>query len=432
MKCIFTGRWLSLGIYLLCLNGLQASETAKPLSLEVALSSVEASHPDLQISLADRDMAIADRDIALSRKDSSLNLEGILRNGSPTTDGHEFLPDNSARLVARKTLYDFGRSHSAEEAATSELSAREAELITTREHRKIEVMSRFFDVLLADMQYTADNELMAVIFVSFDHGKENFAAGKISSVELAELESRFQDTFLKRTASLQRQRISRALLANTLNRSGDLPGELIDPKLESNNRTLPEYDALIPVLLSNNPRLKAQQDLILASQQRLDSVRAEKGPTLDAEVQAADFSRKAITRDNLSAGLILSWPLYQGNRSDARVARELAQLNKNRASLEKLKMDLTQSLLETYLNIVQLQSVGRSSALKQVTHRDLVLERSRGLYELELKSNLGTSMADTVQANLRVRRNEYLLALDFARLEAMLGGKLEGKQIYTK
>jgi hypothetical protein len=124
--------------------------------------------------------------------------------------------------------------------------------------------------------------------------------------------------------------------------------------------------------------------------------------------------------------------LYQGNRADSRVAREYAQFNKIQAGSDKLRMELTQALLETYLDIVQLQGSGRSAALKQVEHRDLVLERSRGLYEMELKSNLGTSMTDTVEANLRVRRNEYLLALDFARLEAMLGRPLEAKPKNTK
>jgi outer membrane protein TolC len=206
-----------------------------------------------------------------------------------------------------------------------------------------------------------------------------------------------------------------------------LPGDLVDPKLDTNNRILPEYDKLLPVLLQNNPRLKAQQELLAASQSRLESMRAEKGPTLDAEVQAGDYSRYSSLRDNLSAGLILSWPLYQGNRLDSRVAKEYAQQVKNRANLDKLKMDLTQSMLETYLDIEQLQGVGRSAAQKQVDYRDLTMERSRGLYELELRSNLGTSMTESFSANLRVRRNEYQLALDFARLEAILGKPLEAK-----
>lgn len=432
MSHALAGQGISLLFCLFCLNPLYAAEPIKPLTLEAALASVEAAHPDLQLAQAERDMAVADRDIAAARTDSSLFFEGILRSGSVSATPNNFAPDNSVRLTARKTLYDFGRSRTAEQAGLSELNAREADLLTARERRRLEVMSRFFEVLIADMQYTADNELMAVVYVGFDQGKDNFAAGKISSVELAGLETHYQDVLVKRTVSAQRQRITRALLANALNRPGDLPGDLADPRLEGNSRVLPEYDALVAVMLADNPRLLAQQELLAASRQRLESMRAEKGPTLDAELQAADFSRSAVTRDNLSAGLILSWPLYQGNRADSRVAREYAQFNKIQAGSDKLRMELTQALLETYLDIVQLQGSGRSAALKQVEHRDLVLERSRGLYEMELKSNLGTSMTDTVEANLRVRRNEYLLALDFARLEAMLGRPLEAKLKNTK
>ena len=410
---------------LLWISYSNAEDSGKVLTLEQALASIEAPHPDWQAAQAERDSAIADRDLAASRTDSSINFEGILRSGAESAPPNTVASDNSVRLTARKTLYDFGRSSAATEAANAELNAREADLITARERRRLEVMTRYFDVLIADMQYTADNELMAVVYVGFDQGRDNFTAGKISAVDLAGLETRYQDVLVKRTLSAQRQRITRALLANAMNRPGDLPGDLVDPKLESNNRKLPEYDSLINIMLENNPRLLAQREMLAASQQRLQSLRAEKGPTLDAELQAADYSRTALTRDNLSAGLILSWPLYQGNRTDSRVAKEYAQLNKVQANTDKLKMDITQSLLETYLEIVQLQSSGRSAALKQVEHRDLVLERSRGLYEMELKSNLGTSMTDTVEANLRARRNEYQLALDFSRLEAMLGKPLE-------
>jgi len=171
----------------------------------------------------------------------------------------------------------------------------------------------------------------------------------------------------------------------------------------------------------NNMRLRANAALLTASQKRLEFLRAEKGPVLDAEVQAADYSRSATTRDSLSAGVILTWPLYQGNRVDARIAREQAQFHKLQAGTEKLKMELTQALLEAYLEIGQLQRAGRSAAKKQMEFRDMALERSRGQYEVELKTNLGTSMAETVEATLRSRKNEYQLALAFARLEALVG-----------
>lgn len=397
---------------------------AGTLTLKAALAAADSAHPDLLMAEADRDSAAAERDIAGSQRDTRIDLEGILRSGRPTAGVPDFSSDNSIRLTARKTIYDFGRSDDAELAANFELSAREADLTSTLDQRRLDIMARYFDVLLADMEYTVDNELMAVYYVNYDQGKDRLAQGQISSVELAELESRYQDILLKRNASAERQRLARAMLANAMNQPGVLPGDLEDPALPGNQRTLPDYETLLPVMLNNNPRLHAQQEMLAASQQRIASLRAETGPTLDAEIEAADYSRTATTRNSYSAGLILTWPLYQGNRSDSRVAREMARFNKLQAGTEKLKMDLTQALLQTCLDITRLQGTARDAARKYTQYRDLQLERSRGLYELELKSNLGTSMSETSDARLRSRRNEYQLALSFARLEALLGKPL--------
>lgn len=397
---------------------------AGTLTLKAALAAADSAHPDLLMAEADRDSAAAERDIAGSQRDTRIDLEGILRSGRPTAGVPDFSSDNSIRLTARKTIYDFGRSDDAELAANFELSAREADLTSTLDQRRLDIMARYFDVLLADMEYTVDNELMAVYYVNYDQGKDRLAQGQISSVELAELESRYQDILLKRNASAERQRLARAMLANAMNQPGVLPGDLEDPALPGNQRTLPDYETLLPVMLNNNPRLHAQQEMLAASQQRIASLRAETGPTLDAEIEAADYSRTATTRNSYSAGLILTWPLYQGNRSNSRVAREMARFNKLQAGTEKLKMDLTQALLQTCLDITRLQGTARDAARKYTQYRDLQLERSRGLYELELKSNLGTSMSETSDARLRSRRNEYQLALSFARLEALLGKPL--------
>ena len=412
-----------------------AAETGKPLTLEAALTaavSAQATHPDILAAQAERDSALADRSIAESRQDVGINLEGILRSGRQSNGNHDLASDNIVRLTARKTLYDFGRTDAAQLAAGSEVDAREAELIDARERKRLDIMARFFDVLLADMQYTADHEFMVVAYLAFNRGQESLKLGQLSRVDLANLETRYQDFLLKRNASQQRQRISRALLANAMNRSGDLPGDLDDPKLTGNNQSLPDFEAMIPVMLANNQGLKARHSLLLASQKRMESVRAEKGPVLDAELLAADYSRNSNTRDSLSAGVVLSWPLYQGNRVDSRVARERAQFHKLQAGVEKLKMDLTQTLLENYMEATRLQNVGRSAAGKQVDFRDLALERSRGQYEVELKTDLGASMAETVEANLRSRRNEYQLALALARLEALLGKPLDESKNMNK
>ena len=51
---------------------------------------------------------------------------------------------------------------------------------------------------------------------------------------------------------------------------------------------------------------------------------------------------------------------------------------------------------------------------------------------MELKTNLGTSMAETQAARLRRRGVEYRLALALARLEALLGSPLDAQKMEAK
>ena len=409
-----------------CSNSLALSaETSKPLTLAAALATAGEAHPDLAIAEAERDTVAAERDFAAARQDVTVTLEGILRSGRPTSnESNTFQSDNSVRLTARKNLYDFGRAASARQAAQLEFDSRQLSVLETHDQRRIEIMSRFFEVLLADLQFTVDDETMAVAYVRVENARDRLENGQISKVDLSEIEHAYQEVLVKRSASQKRQRITRALLANAMNRSGDLAADLDDPMLSSNNRAVAEYETMVSIMLANNPRLRAQQTLVEATQKRLEALRAETSPTLDAEVEAADYRRSAAARDRLRAGLILTWPLYQGNRIDARLAREQAQFHKLQANNEKLKMELNQALLETLLEIEQLQKTVRGAAQKQSESSDLLLEKSRGLYEMELKTNLGDSMAATIAAKLRQRKTEYQLALAFAKLEALLGQPL--------
>jgi len=220
MKSFPCRQWLGTVCLLFIFSAWMPAQ-AGTLTLEAALAAAESGHPDLLLAQAERDSALADQHIANARQDTSVNLEGILRSGRPSTGGQDFTSDNSVRLTARKTLYDFGRSSNAELASQYELNAREADLTNALDRRRLEIMARYFDVLLADMQYTVDNELMAVYYVNFDQGKDRLERGQISSVELAELESRYRDILVKRNTSAQRQRLMRALLANAMNRPGD-------------------------------------------------------------------------------------------------------------------------------------------------------------------------------------------------------------------
>ena len=401
-----------------------AHTVAAPLTLAQVLAHADDTHPDLERVRAQYEEARADQQLAESLRDFRITVEAALRGGRNTL-GDSYSPDHLARISARKTLWDGPRYEAQTEAARLASEARSLEMLDARSQRRLTLMSRFFDVLLNDLQHAADTELMAVRFVRWDDAKHRLELGELSAPQLAELEAEFQALRLRQQLSERRVRERRALLAAAMNRPDDLPSELVDPALPQNDRPLPAFDVLLSAMQKDNPALRMHQRLLAASSKRLLALRAENQPTLEFEAEAAAYSRDSTTRDNLRAGINLIWPLYTGKQRDARVAREQAAFHGLQAQYDKLRLDLRQSLFETWQEIDYLRNVARRAAKVEADYRSLALERARAEYELELRTNLGTSMAETQLAKLQQRAVEYRLALAWERLEGLIGGPVD-------
>jgi len=413
-------RWLSAAALICCLGPVQAEDRPK-LTLESVLALADAPHPDLDLARAREAGAQAEARLAASLDDFQVSLEGALRSGRNEYYNDRFHPDHQARLVARKSLYDGGLGDISTSAALSEAEARSLQVMDARSQRRLSLMARYFDVLLADMQYNADTEFLAVAYVDWDNNKDRYALGQIPQARLVELEARYLEARTKRNDTRRKLREKRMQLASAMNRDALVQEDLIDPPLADNARKLPPVDTLIDYALAHNPGLQAQDKLLAAAQTRRDAVRAEYRPALAFEAEAAAWSRESSTRDDVRAGVTFSVPLWQGDRVDAGLAREQARITEIQVQQQQLVMQLRESVMALWEEIQYLLDSERSSTKTNAQYRDLALEKARAEYEMELKTNLGTSMAETQVAQLRRRAVEYRLALAWARLEALLG-----------
>lgn len=78
---------------------LSAPAGAARLTLDEALATVSAAHPDRRLAESDLALSRADRELASSRQDFSLFLDGAVRTGRrPAGD---WKSDNVGRIVAR-------------------------------------------------------------------------------------------------------------------------------------------------------------------------------------------------------------------------------------------------------------------------------------------------------------------------------------------
>lgn len=397
---------------------------AAPLTLQEALATADAPHPELRLAEAGAEALAAEQRLAESLNDFNLTLELALRAGdNPVSQG--WRNDHGARLSLRRPLWDGGRFDAGVNAGRKDSEAAQLAVAATRERRRVELTSRFFDVLLTDLEYAMLNEYSAVAFVRWDNGRDRHALGELSQPALLALESTYHDWRVRRMDAERRARERRAALALAMGRPGELASELAEPALRGNDRPLPAFDLLLAAMKQHNPRLIALRLQGDAARERVTAVRLDDRPRLDFEGALAQYSRDTSTRDTVTGGLNLVWPLHRGGRFDAEQRRALARVQQIEAESDSTVYELQQSLYDLTQEIAHLREVERSRTRIDSSTRDWALERARAEYEMELKTNLGTAMADTQRAKLAERSVEYRLALAWARLEVLLGIPVE-------
>ncbi len=394
-----------------------------PLTLGQALALADEPHPDLDTARADIARARARVQEQESRQGTRAYLDLTPEWVNPSTGGGG-TNDSRARILLSKQLTDFGRTRALESAAQDEVAGRELAFLDARQHRRLEIMARFFGVLLADLRYAVDNEEMAHRYVVYDRVRERHAVGQVSEVELLEYENRYREALITRTESQKRQSSARLQLAHALNRPDQLPGELVAPTLTVLDREIPDYKALAEDARKINPVVAALRKESEAARATLNAERARSRPTLNAELEAAEYERALSGRNDVRAGLSLRIPLYQGGEVDAAVTRAAADLAAREARQRKAEHDLQQTVLDAVQELETLK-VRREAAKQRLAFRDLYLDRARAVYEMEVQTNLGDAMVRLTEAQWLAAQADYQLALAWARIEALTGKLVE-------
>jgi len=396
-------------------------ELPDTLTLEYALSLADQNHPQLMLSEAQVHQAQAELALVDSSTDTQVNLEGRLRYVEPPRS-YSFLSHNDSNisLTITKPLYDFGLKQARDKAALAEISASQYAYLDVRAQRRLVIMRRFFDVILADLQFNRYNEEMAVEYVGFDRLRKRKAAGEVSEYDVKKKEVQYQHVRYLRYSAENDQRRTRALLAEALNHPGELPSNLAKPDLSILKRKIPDYDEMLALAMQHNFRLKALQDKLTAAQQQVAAARASDNPQLIGELGAYEYARDLGGYDRLRAGISIKIPLFSGDRTDAQTAMAQAKLYGIKAQLESSQSQIRQGLLDTWLELQSLQA--RRQEMKTLNdYRELNLDRSRALYNMEVTADLGDAMVQITESEYLSRQADYQMAEAWTRLDILTG-----------
>ncbi len=397
----------------------------QPLTLADALKYSRQDMPGLEAARAVQDGAQAEVYSAQALTGVTLSVTGRLRALHPASKSTDSSAnDSSASLLLRKRLYDFGHSSALEQAAMQRVQGADWQYCEARQQQTLQVMRGFFDVLLADLEYARDNEAMSIAFIAMDKAREHSALKRLSDVVLLETEAEYQKSRRIRYASEARQRSRRSALAIAMGRPEDLVSDVVMPAIPDISKPLPGYEQLMTEVLEHNPRLLALRASLASARSQLQAARASDGPVLHGELDASVYNRTTASRHPLAAGLVLEVPLLTGGARDARIARANAKQRAVRAEKLALQRELRQTVLDLTLDLGILK-VRLQELTAQADFRELYLDRSRALYELEVKTDLGDAMTQISAVRLKAARAQFDWVMTMARLDALRGRLLE-------
>jgi outer membrane protein TolC len=395
----------------------------EPLTLEFALSLADTSHFEVQSMAAELAEAQAQAMAIQAEDDMDILLRMRLRYIQPSEVAvNQTRDDNAAQLFLRKRLYDFGRLSAEREAAEATVAGRESLLELTLRERRVEIMRRYLEVVLADLAYTRDNEAMATAFRDFDRLQDRAELGEVSDIEVLKAETAYQKARQQRALSAARQRTRRALLAEAIGRPGELSADLAMPDLPQVERPVPDLDRLTAVAVETSPAVRAARAQIDAAQRSVLAARAGSRPVLNGEVELNEYNRQLASRDDWRVGVILDIPLYRGNQVGADVAGARARLRAAQAQLGRVESRIREQVLELWQEL-NTSVIEREGVLVLQDFQDRKLDRSRALYDLEVRTDLGDSMVGWSEARLQRAEVEFQLALAWAQLEALIGSE---------
>lgn len=396
-----------------------------PLTLEYALSLADEATPDmqqLQAQIMAAEAGVLDAE-ALTGVNAYLEARAQWVEPSEVAkdQGNE---DHRLGLITNKTLYDFGRSRAAENASQHNLSAQKLQFADARSQRRLRIMQAYFAVVLADLQFYRYNEEMAVVFIDLDRTRDRRELGQASDLDVLKKEADYQRIRYLRYQSENEQRRTRAKLAQVLNRPGSLPSNLAMPELKNLKRKLAEVEQYQHAAMEHNLAVRAQRLQVAAAEASVERARATDSPQLKGLLEAYAYERKLGSSDKWRAGLVLEVPLWTGGIKDANTAKAQADVYRSRANLTATERDLEQAVLETWLDIQALQ-VRLQEMQAVANYRELYLDRSRALYEMEVKADIGDAMVRVSEAERNLREIQFDISLAWARLEALVGQKLD-------
>jgi len=342
--------WSVLATFLLLAAPLQA---APSLSLDEALEIALKNHPQAVEAQENLHRAEAGTGMALA------NYYPQIYIAADWSKGRSFLtPIESIRktevhtdaLYLRQTIYDFGRTAGAVDAARENLTVAAESLAITRQDLTFRLKSAYYLQLAAEKQVAATKETVETREAVFRQAQEFFDQGIRSKVEVTRVEA---NLYAAKTALIRAENnreLARLELANAMGVPASEPRPLLEPGTAA--AALPEREQLQQEAFAKRAELKLLKAEKGSAAAALRTARSGYLPILSGTASAGYADRSFPPEGKVwGVALNLTVPLFSGFATVEQQKEVVSSLRAVEAREDNQKLQIGKEVDSAWLGV---------------------------------------------------------------------------------
>jgi len=400
------------------------SYAAESLTLDEAVAVAMKSHPQVIEARENLRGAEARTGQAIANYYPQISIAADWSRGRSFFAVKEGVMDsevNTDALYLKQTIYDFGRTAGAVEAARSNRDAADKSLAVTRQDLALRVRSAFYLLLATGKQVSAVKETVKAREDVYRQAQEFFNQGIRAKVDVARAEA---NLFAAKTSLIRAENnreIAKVELANAMGIASLGERVLVEPSPVS--VYLPEQSQTKQEAMSNRAELHQLAALNRAANANLKTAKGSYLPILSGTATVGYADRDFPPAGNVwGVGLNLTMPLFSGFSSVEQVREASANINAIAARQSNLKLQIVQEVESARLGVNE-AAARIASTEKEVAATDESKALAEGRYQEGVGSIIEVTDAqsqalDAQTAHIQAQY-DYYTAL--ARLDRAIG-----------
>ena len=402
----------------------QPVQAASILSLDEALTTALKNHPQLVEARENLYGAEARTSQVLANFYPQISISADWSRGRSYLTALQNIKTtevNTEALYLKQTIYDFGRTSGAADAARSNRDAADKFLLITRQDLTLRVKSAFYLLLAAEKQVAAVRETVKAREAVFKQAQEFFKQGIRAKVEVARAEANLFAAGTTLIRAENNMAVARIELVNAMGMTS--PGEFTLAEPSTDSLPLPERNQAQQEAVDKRAELQQITALKSAASANLNSAKSGFLPILSGTASIGYADRDFLPTGNVwGVGLNLTMPLFSGFASVAQVREAGAIINAIEARKTNLRLQVIKEAETAWLGVNE-ASARIVSTGKEVTAAEESRVLAAGRYHEGVGSIIEVTDAQTQALDAQTAhiqaRYDYYIAL--ARLDRAIG-----------